>query len=70
MIATLSDRIPAVMASAPSYGTAVKACGAARSGEISAESARDALVNFAVTVGILWPADQPTVSVKPVSGAA
>lgn len=50
-----------------SYGAAVKACEAARAGEISAEAARDALITFAVTAGILWPAAQPAVSVKPVA---
>ncbi|PBC11334.1 DUF982 domain-containing protein [Mesorhizobium sp. WSM3859] len=48
-----------------SYGAAVKACEAARAGEISAESARDALITFAMTAGIL--SDQPIVSVKPVA---
>jgi len=50
-----------------SYGAAVKACEAARAGEISAESARDALITFAVSAGILWPSDQSIVSVKPVA---
>ncbi|RWH71492.1 DUF982 domain-containing protein [Mesorhizobium sp.] len=50
-----------------SYGAAVKACEAARAGEIPAEAARDALITFAVTAGILWPSDQPIVSVKPVA---
>ncbi|RWM07877.1 MAG: DUF982 domain-containing protein [Mesorhizobium sp.] len=74
MIATLSDMHVFLTEFPPSrrrlsYGAAVRACGAARSGEISAESARDALVTFAVTAGILWPADQPIVSVKPVARA-
>ncbi|MER9723806.1 MULTISPECIES: DUF982 domain-containing protein [unclassified Mesorhizobium] len=50
-----------------SYGAAVRACEAARAGEISTEAARDALITFAVTAGILWPAVQPAVSVKPVA---
>ncbi|MDX8448354.1 DUF982 domain-containing protein [Mesorhizobium captivum] len=50
-----------------SYGAAAKACEAARAGDISAESARDALITFAMTAGILWPADQPIVSVKPAA---
>ncbi|UCI06568.1 DUF982 domain-containing protein [Mesorhizobium sp. B1-1-8] len=50
-----------------SYGAAVKACEAARAGEISPEAARDALITFAVTAGMLWPVDQPVVSVKPVA---
>ena len=45
----------------------MKACEAARSGEIPAEAARDALITFAVTAGILWPSEQPAVSVKPVA---
>ena len=49
-----------------SYGAAVKACEAARAGDISAEAARDALITFAATAGILWPSDQ-IVSVKPVA---
>lgn len=31
------------------------------------ESAREALITFAETAGILWPSDQPIVSVKPVA---
>ena len=50
-----------------SYGAAVKACEAARSGEISVEAARDALITFAVTAGVLWPSEQPVVWVKPVA---
>src|SRR5438445_10659959 len=50
-----------------SYGAAVKACEAARAGETSAESARDAVITFAVSAGILWPSDQSIVSVKPVA---
>lgn len=50
-----------------SYGAAIKACEAAREGEISTEAARDALITFAATAGILWPADQPVISVKPVA---
>jgi hypothetical protein len=50
-----------------SYGATVRACEAARAGEISAEAARDALITFAVTTGVLWPSDQPVVSVKPVA---
>lgn len=50
-----------------SYGTAVKACEAARRGEISAAAARDVLITFAETVGVLWPSEQPAVSVKPVA---
>jgi hypothetical protein len=50
-----------------SYGAAVKACEAARSGAISAEAARDALIAFAVTAGVLWASEQPVVSVKPVA---
>jgi len=50
-----------------SYGAAVKACEAARAGEISAEAARDALITFAATAGILWPPVQPLISVKPVA---
>lgn len=49
------------------FGAAVKACEAARGGEISIEAARDALITFAVTAGILWPPVQPAVSVKPVA---
>jgi len=45
----------------------VKACEAARNGEISAEAARDALITFAVTAGVLWPSELPVVSVKPVA---
>ena len=50
-----------------SYGAAVRACEAARAGDISTEAARDALVTFAVTAGILWPAAAPVISVKPVA---
>jgi hypothetical protein len=50
-----------------SYGAAVKACEAARAGEISADAARDALITFAVTAGVLWPTVQPIISVKPVA---
>ncbi len=50
-----------------SYGAAVKACEAARNGHVSAEAARDALITFAVTAGVLWPSEQPVVSVKPVA---
>ena len=50
-----------------SYGAAVKACEAARAEEISVDAARDALIAFAVTAGILWPTAQPAVSVKPVA---
>jgi len=50
-----------------SYGAAVKACEAARAGKISTEAARDALITFAVTAGILWPPVQPIISVKPVA---
>jgi hypothetical protein len=50
-----------------SYGAAVKVCEAARAGEISIEAARDALITFAVTAGILWPASAPVTSVKPVA---
>ncbi|RWM22811.1 MAG: DUF982 domain-containing protein [Mesorhizobium sp.] len=50
-----------------SYGAAVKACEAARAGEISPEAARDALITFAVAAGILWPSAQPAASVKPVA---
>jgi hypothetical protein len=50
-----------------SYGIAVKACEAARNGEIPVEAARDALITFGATAGILWPSEQPAVSVKPVA---
>ncbi|RAZ83148.1 DUF982 domain-containing protein [Mesorhizobium hawassense] len=50
-----------------SCGAAVKACEAARSGDIPAEAARDALITFAATAGVLWPSDQPVISVKPVA---
>ncbi|RWO08435.1 MAG: DUF982 domain-containing protein [Mesorhizobium sp.] len=50
-----------------SYGAAVKACEAARAGEISPEAARDALITFAVSAGILWHSAQPAVSVKPIA---
>ena len=50
-----------------SYGAAVKACEAARAGEISVDAARDALITFAATAGILWPPVQPIISVKPVA---
>ncbi|KUM27064.1 hypothetical protein AU467_17800 [Mesorhizobium loti] len=70
MIASLSDMHEFLTEFPPSrrrlsYGAAVRACEAARAEEIAAESARDALITFAVTAGILWPADQPIVSVKP-----
>ncbi|TGV81391.1 DUF982 domain-containing protein, partial [Mesorhizobium sp. M2D.F.Ca.ET.145.01.1.1] len=60
MIASLSDMHEYLTEFPPSrrrlsYGAAVKACEAARAGGISAESARDALITFAVTAGILWP---------------
>ncbi|OHV86826.1 DUF982 domain-containing protein [Mesorhizobium sp. ORS 3428] len=72
MLASLSDMHEFLTEFPPSrrrlsYGAAVKACEAARAGKISAESARDAMINFAVTAGILWPSDQPIVSVKPVA---
>ncbi|RRI06006.1 DUF982 domain-containing protein [Mesorhizobium tamadayense] len=72
MIASLSDMHEFLTEFPPSrrrvsYGAAVKACEAARAGEISAEAARDTLIAFAVTAGIVWPQDQPTVSVKPVA---
>ena len=50
-----------------SYGAAVKACEAARAGEISIEAARDALISFAMTAGILWSEAAPVISVKPVA---
>ncbi|RUU04412.1 DUF982 domain-containing protein [Mesorhizobium sp. USDA-HM6] len=69
MIASLSDMHEFLTEFPPSrrrlsYGAAVRACEAARAREISAESARDALITFAVTAGILWPAGQPIASVK------
>ncbi|AZO08918.1 MULTISPECIES: DUF982 domain-containing protein [unclassified Mesorhizobium] len=68
MIASLSEMHEFLTEFAPSrrrlsYGAAAKACEAARAGEIPAEAARDALITFAVTAGILWPADLPPVAV-------
>jgi hypothetical protein len=47
------------------YGNAVRACEAARAGEASAQVARDALITFAVTAGMLWPEVSPIISVRP-----
>ncbi|MER9577210.1 DUF982 domain-containing protein [Mesorhizobium sp. M0189] len=63
--ARVPDRVPAFAPAAELWRRG-KGCEAARAGEISAEAARDALITFAVTAGILWPAAQPAVSVKPV----
>lgn len=50
-----------------SYGAAVMAYEAARDGNISTEAARDALITFAATAGVLWPDDRPIITVKPVA---
>jgi hypothetical protein len=48
------------------YGAAVKALEAARSGECSPQAAREAFVAFAQNAGILWADDKDFVTVKPV----
>ena len=72
MIASLSEMHEFLTEFPPSrrrlsYGAAVKACEAASAGEISTDAARDALITFAVTAGVLWPAAAPIISVKPVA---
>lgn len=50
-----------------SYGAAVKACEAARSGQCSPKAAREAFVAFALCAGILWREESKLIIVKPVA---
>ncbi|MFI0844461.1 DUF982 domain-containing protein [Mesorhizobium sp. IMUNJ 23232] len=50
-----------------SYGAAVKACEAARSGQCSPKAAREAFVAFAAGAGILWREEPKFIVVKPVA---
>ena len=50
-----------------SYGAAVKACEAARSGHCSPKAAREAFIAFAQGAGILWREETKYIVVKPVA---
>ncbi|MEQ1956082.1 DUF982 domain-containing protein [Mesorhizobium sp. CN2-181] len=65
MLDFLNDWAPAMRRL--SYGAAVKACEAARSGQCSPKAAREAFVAFATGAGILCRAETQIISVKPVA---